>query len=244
MTVSIFSFEALAATFTKLFSRIPFTLMMVAASMGIGSILGLLLAKWKMGRNGILRKLSFGYSAVIRGTPFLVLLFVTYYGLPLALQYLGVNMNQLAKSWFLLIALSMMAGSRLSDVFRSAYEAVDKGQIEASYSVGLTGWQAFKRIMLPQAAYISLPNMGNTLLGIMMETSLGYNIGVFDLMGQAKQINALSYGVHTMEVYVAVGLIYWGFSLLLDKGTNVLEKHMGRHYKALTQIKAREGARS
>lgn len=200
------------------------TLVCVAITLVIGSILGFLLALCKLGKNRVLRAAAYAVTDFIRSLPFLVMLFLLYYGLPKFFPAL----NALNKICFLTMGLIIFASCRLSEIMRSAYEAIDKTQMEASLSVGLSVPQAMWHIVVPQAFHIALPNLGNLLVGMVLETALGFTIGVYDIMGTAKLINANEYGAHNMEIYLAAALIYWAISLAIAGLTGSLEKLQNR----------------
>lgn len=196
------------------------TLVCVAITLVIGSLLGFGLAVCKLGKNKIVRKIAYAVTDVIRSMPFLVMLFLLYYGLP---KFFPV-LNDLNKLFFLTLGLIIFASCRLSEIMRSAYEAIDKNQMEASLSVGLNVPQAMWHVVVPQAFHIALPNLGNLLVGMVLETALGFTIGVYDIMGTAKLINSTEYGAHNMEIYIAAALIYWVISLIIAGITGQLEK--------------------
>ena len=214
------------------------TLVCVAITLVVGTIFGFLLALCKLGKNKILRYVAYGVTDVIRSMPFLVMLFLLYYGLP---QFFP-SLNALNKMFFLTLGLIIFASCRLSEIMRSAYEAIDKTQMEASLSVGLSPRQALWHIVVPQAFQIALPNLGNLLVGMVLETALGFTIGVYDIMGKAKLINANEYGAHNMEIYIAAALIYWAISLIIAGITGQLEK-LGRRDRRSGERKGlRKGA--
>jgi len=196
------------------------TLVCVAITLVIGSLLGFLLCLCKLGKNKVIRKVAYAVTDVIRSMPFLGMLFLLYYGLP---KFFPV-LNDLNKMFFLTLGLIIFASCRLSEIMRSAYEAIDKTQMEASLSVGLSVPQALWHIVVPQAFHIALPNLGNLLVGMVLETALGFTIGVYDIMGTAKLINSTEYGAHNMEIYIAAALIYWVISMLIAGLTGQLEK--------------------
>ena len=195
--------------------------------MVVGSVLGFLLALCKLGKNRVIRRVAYAITDVIRSMPFLVMLFLLYYGLP---KYFPL-LNNLNKAFFLTLGLIIFASCRLSEIMRSAYEAVDRTQMEASLSVGLNHVQALQHVVVPQAFHIALPNLGNLLVGMVLETALGFTIGVYDIMGTAKLINSTEYGAHNMEIYLAAALIYWAISLLIAGITGQLEKMTRRDQK-------------
>lgn len=196
------------------------TLVCVLVALVFGAIFGFLLVLCKLGKNKFLRGIVYTYTDIVRSTPFLVMLFLLYYALP---KFIPV-LNKINKIYFLDLALIIFASSRLSEIMRSAYESIDKGQMEASLSVGLTVPQALLKIIIPQAIYIALPNLGNFLVGMVLETALGFTIGIYDVMGSVKLMNAREYGAYNLEVYVAAALIYWVVSLLIAGLTGQIEK--------------------
>ena len=218
----LFHFDVIAETIPKL---IPYffkvTLTCVLITVVVGSIFGFLFAACKLSKNRVLRGVVYAYTEIIRGTPFLVLLYLLYFALPMLVSGFGIDLNSIDKLYYLLLTLIIFASCRLSEIMRSAYESINKGQMEAAVSVGLTAFQGMFHIVLPQAFFIALPNIGNLLVGMVLETALGFTIGVYDIMGQAKLINARSYGAYNMEVYLAAALIYWVVSMLIAKGTTV-----------------------
>ena len=148
-----------------------------------------------------------GYVSIIRGTPLLVQLFVIYYGLP----DLGITLGPLTSAY---IALSLDAGAYLSETFRGAILSVHKGQVEAAYSLQLSPWQTMRRIVLPQAARVAIPPMGNTFIGMLKQTSLVSVITVTELVRAAQLLIAQYYVV--MPFYLAVAVMYWVLSQLFS----------------------------
>ena len=234
--MTIFVPEQWLQAIMKLLPYIPYTLLVVLSAMLFSSVFGAILAYMKLSKSRVLKGIASGITEVIRGTPFLILLFVVFYGLPELLKLVHIDMDSAGKLVFLFITLTLFGGCRLAEVFRSAYEAVDETQREAAVSAGLTGFQAFYRIILPQSLYIAVPNLGNSLLAVLLETSLGYTIGLIDIMGKAKLINSLSYGSYTLEVYLAAALIYWFLSFLIDRLFDRIGKTMGKPYHASAAI--------
>ncbi|OQA16138.1 MAG: putative amino-acid permease protein YxeN [Firmicutes bacterium ADurb.Bin356] len=215
------------------------TLLCVITTLIIGSVFGFLLALCKLGKSRLLRGFAYSITDIIRSMPFLVMLFLLYYGLGKFFP----KLNAINKIYFLELTLIIFASCRLSEIMRSAYEAIDKSQMEAALSVGLSASQALTRIVIPQAAYIALPNLGNLLVGMVLETALGFTIGIYDVMGTAKLINAREYGAHNLEIYLAAALIYWVVSLIIAALTGGLEKmhKKDRRRKQVGQSCSRKG---
>lgn len=209
----------------KILPYLSVTFEYVLASLAIGGILGFALAVAKLGKNKTLRRLSVGYTTVMRCTPSIVLLFMIFYGLPLLVKsLLGIDIQTVSTLTFVIITFSLFLGGSLSEVMRSAYQSVDRGQYEAAVSIGLTGLQAFRDIILPQAFAVSLPNIGNTILFLLKEGALGYIIGLIDIMGKAYLINGGEMSAHVLQVYLALSLIYWPLSIGIEQLFKYLEK--------------------
>lgn len=203
------------------------TLGVAAASVIGGSLLGAALAWAKLQGGRLLRRLAETYIYMLRCTPSIVLLFIVFYGLPkFLLEVFDYDINDLSRAVFVIITFTLLFAASISEVMRAAYLAVDKGQYEAAVSAGLSPLLALRRIVLPQAAVIALPNFGNSLLSLLKEGSLAYTIGLIDLLGAGQMIVARAYGASALEVYIAVGLIYWLLSLLLAEGILRLENFL------------------
>lgn len=203
------------------------TLGVAAASVTGGSLLGAALAWARLQGGRGLRWLAEAYIYMLRCTPSIVLLFIVFYGLPkFLLEVFDYDINDFSRAVFVIITFTLLFAASISEVMRAAYLAVDKGQYEAAVSAGLSPLLALRRIVLPQAAVIALPNFGNSLLSLLKEGSLAYTIGLIDLLGAGQMIVARAYGASALEVYIAVGLIYWLLSLLLAEGILQLENFL------------------
>lgn len=218
--------------FTSIPALLPYltvTLVVGVTSILTGSILGMLLAWAKLSGHKVIRALADGYTYIIRCTPSIVLLFIVFYGLPKFMEAeFGIDMDDLSRAVFVIITFTLLFGAYVSEVFRSAYETVDKGQYEAAVTIGLSSQQAFFRVMLPQAAVIALPNFGNSVINLMKESALAYTIGLIDLLGRTNLIIAKNYGAYGIELYVACLLIYWGLSLVIEQAFLRMESYLDR----------------
>lgn len=218
--------------FTSIPALLPYlavTLVVGVTSILTGSILGMLLAWAKLSGHKVIRALADGYTYIIRCTPSIVLLFIVFYGLPKFMESeFGIDMDNLSRAIFVIITFTLLFGAYVSEVFRSAYETVDRGQYEAAVTIGLSPEQAFFRVMLPQAAVIALPNFGNSVINLMKESALAYTIGLIDLLGRTNLIISKNYGAYGVELYVACLLIYWALSFLIEQAFLRMESYLGR----------------
>ncbi|MDR1587852.1 MAG: amino acid ABC transporter permease [Treponema sp.] len=218
-----FRFVYIFTVIPKLLPYLGITLLIALLTLVVGLLLGALLAWAKLGNITVLRKLAYGYTSVIRCTPPLILLFMSYYGLPKLFSLFGIDINDIDKLYFVLTAFILLYTAVLSELIRSTYEAIDPGQFEAAASVGMTGWQALRRIIIPQGVFFAIPNLGNTVISLLKEGSLAFTIGLIDVMGRAKMIISLNYGAHALEIYLALALVYWGLTFLVVKAVRFLE---------------------
>ena len=167
---SIFRFSDMLEYFPKILSRFSVTLLIVVVSVagwgvGLVLVLGFILAAARIFKIPVLRELAALYISFVRGTPVLVQLFVVYYGLPLLVAPLGVDINHWSKLFFVLVTYLLNDGAFMSEIIRSSIESVPKGQREAAASVGLTTFQAYKRIIIPQAFKIAAHSFGTRVIG-------------------------------------------------------------------------------
>jgi cystine transport system permease protein len=195
---------------------IPLTL----ASFGLGLILALIVALMRISRNIVLAGIARFYVSVIRGTPLLVQLFVIFYGLPT----IGVKLDPWPSA---IIAFSLNVGGYAAEVIRAAILSVPKGQWEAGHTIGMNRSQSLLRIILPQAARVSVPPLSNTFISLVKDTSLASLILVTELFRQAQQVAAFSQ--EFMLLYLEAAVIYWLICLVLSSGQSVLEKRLDRY---------------
>jgi len=222
--------------FIEVLPYLRVTVLMLAGSVFFGSLLGFILARAKISGRKISRFLADAYIGVMRCTPPIVLLFIVYYGLPeLLLSTAGVDINNMEKGIFVLVTCTLLYGATLSEIMRSSYESVDKGQWEAAVSIGLSPFQAFYRIMLPQATAVALPNMCNMLVNLMKDGALAFTIGLVDIMGKGSLIISKNFGAYALETYIALALIYWMLTLIIEKSFGFVEKSLSRGKRNLAE---------
>lgn len=214
-------------TIPNILQAFGLTLALAIETIALSIVFGAVLACCKLSGCKILRILAGGYTAIIRCTPTIILLFLCYYGLPKVFDPIGINLDDMSQFWYCLIAFVMLDSALMSEMIRSTYLAIDKGQFEAAAVVGLTPIQTLWRIILPQGLYIALPNLGNMMISLLKDTSLGFTIGLVDMMGQAKLIISLHYGNRALETYLAMTIIYWALTIVIER----TEKHMEQRFR-------------
>ncbi|WP_308469015.1 amino acid ABC transporter permease [Rathayibacter soli] len=196
------------------------TIPLSLASFAIGLALAIGVAIMRLSKNRFARGIARGYVSIIRGTPMLVQLFVVFYGLPT----IGVVIDPWPSA---IIALSLNVGGYASEVVRAAILAVPRGQWEAASTIGMSNGQAMRRIILPQAARVSVPPLSNTFISLVKDTSLASVILVTELFREAQQIAAAS--SEFLVLYIEAAAIYWVICLALSSGQSALEKRLDRY---------------
>lgn len=203
------------------------TFLVMILSLFSGLILAALTAAANLGKNRILRAVARGYITLMRCVPPVVLLFVVYYGSPYVAYWLfHTDINGWDAIFFAVFSLSILYGANLAEMMRGAYLSVDRGQREAAVSVGLSSFQAFYRIVFPQALVTALPVLGNTVVSLLKDGALAYTIGVVDVTGQASYLISMNLGSYVLETYLALALIYWVLSLITQKLFGILESRL------------------
>ena len=195
---------------------IPLTL----ASFALGLALALGVALMRLSRIRAVSAVARAYVSVIRGTPLLVQLFVIFYGLP----SVGVTISPWPSA---IIAFSLNVGGYAAEVIRASILSVPKGQWEAAQMIGMNRRLALRRIILPQAARVSVPPLSNTFISLVKDTSLASLILVTELFRRAQEIAAPT--GEFMTLYVEAAAVYWVICLFLSSGQSALERRLDRH---------------
>ena len=227
METRAFDIGMIAQVLPDLLTYLDVTLLVALVSIALGSLLGGLLAWANLSGTAPLRWAALSYVYVMRCTPSIVLLFIVFYGLPKLMEAaFRYDMNELHRAVFAIITFTLLFSAYISEVFRAAYTAVPRGQYEAAVSAGLTPFQAFRHVILGQAALVALPNFGNATINLLKEGALAYTIGLIDMIGKGNLIIAQNFGAYGIEVYLAALLIYWVLVLLLEQVVALVEKRL------------------
>lgn len=208
----------------KIFKAFPVTVEILVFSLIFGLLIGAVVAIGVLSKYKMAQSVANGYISFMRGIPTLVLIFLLYLGLPQVMAGIGIDISDISKNQYIIACLSLSASANMAEMMRTSYLAVEKGQREAAYSVGMKGGTAFRRIIFPQAFGIAIPTLGNNVIMLFKETSLAFTVGVVDLLGKARAISSASYGTNRLEVYIATGIIFWIICIILEKVSQVAEK--------------------
>lgn len=178
----------------------------------------------------MLKQIANLYISVIRGTPVLVQLYVTYFGIPMILKAINLkygtnyNANGVAPIIYAFIALAVNESAYNAEVIRASLESVPKGQIEAANALGMTYFQALRRVILPEAIVVALPSLGNSFIGLIKGTSLAFVCAVVEMTAAGKIIAGRTY--RYFEVYVSLAIIYWIITIIVEQGIKLIEKRI------------------
>jgi len=196
------------------------TIPLALVSFVIGLAIALLVALARISGVPVLAGLARFYISVIRGTPLLVQLFVIFYGLP----SIGLTIDPWPSA---VIAFSLNVGGYAAEVIRASILSVPKGQWEAGFTIGMSRATTLRRVILPQAARVSVPPLSNTFISLVKDTSLASLILVSELFQQAREIAAFSN--EFLVVYAEAALVYWVICLVLSAAQNRVEKRLDRY---------------
>lgn len=202
-----------------LLTTIPLSLV----SFMLGLVVAFIAALMRLSRVKALSGIAAFYVWVIRGTPLIVQLFIIFYGLP----KIGIVYSPFVSA---IIGLSFSQGAYNSEIIRAALLSISKGQWEATKALGMNKKQSLAYVVVPQAALVAVPSLGNSFIGLLKDTSLVATLTVAEVFQVGQQIVAVTY--EPLWLYIEVGVIYLIFSTLLTYLQSYLEGRLGKHMKA------------
>lgn len=213
-------------TFVELLGGVPLTLQLAVSAIGLGFVLATILALFRASGILVLDWFARAYIFVFRGTPLLVQLFLTYYGLS---QFDAVRNSMLwpilrEPYWCAILALTMNTAAYSGSILHGGMLAVPYGQIEAARACGMPCAMVFRRILIPLAIRQALPAYGNEMISMVKATSLASIITLMEVTGTAGRIISESY--RAIEVFVAAGIIYLAINFLLTRAVHLLEYYL------------------
>ena len=197
-------------------ANIPLTIF----SFLIGMVLAVAAALARLSSIKVLDWIARAYISIIRGTPLLVQLFIVFFGLP----DLGVDLDPYPAA---IIALSLNVGGYGAEVVRGSILSVPRGQYEAATVIGMDYGQSMRRIVLPQAARIAVPPLGNTLLSLIKDTALASLVLVPELFREAQVTAAAT--TDYLPLYTMAALYFWVVCYLVSLAQGPLERRLSRY---------------
>ena len=216
--------DLMIESFPRLFNATILTIELTLLSLFFGVFVGAFFAVLRTSKIKIFYLISYYYSYIFRGTPLLVQIFIIYFGFG-QIEWLRESIL-----WVIfkepyscaIIAFTLNTGAYTSEIFRSAFETIQKGVIEAANSLGLSKINIFFKIKLPIAIKQSLPAYGNEMILMLKGTSLASTVTLLDLTGVAKHIISTTF--KPVEVFIVAGSIYLLMTFIIHNFIKFLEK--------------------
>ncbi len=186
-------------------------------------LLGIVIALMRTAPLAPLRWIGVAYVEFFRNTPLLVQLFFFFFGLP----FLGIRISQdvfVTIFYEAIMAMSLYHGAYMAEVIRGGLLGVDRGQIEAARSLGLSYVQMLRFVQVPQAVRAVIPPLGNIGIALVKNTSLAATIGLAELLHNTEVVDARTF--RTAEAYTAAAMLYLALTIPLGIGVNFLERRL------------------
>jgi len=209
----------------EFFRTLPFfmkplllTFELTIASVIVGTFIGLLVALLKVSRIPGGQLIANVYITLIRGTPLIVQIFVLYFGF-----YKVIDLGQF---WSATLALAIHSGAYIAEIFRGAIQSIDKGQMEAGLSLGMSSAQTMRRIILPQALKRSIPPLGNQFILSLKESSLAAFIAMDELFSLARRLSAETFD--EMTYFLIVAFYYLVIVMVFTYFVNKMEQRLAK----------------
>ena len=211
-----FNFDLVVNSFPLLLVGAGVTIKITALSVALGVIIGLFVGIARISRIKILRVLSAVYVDFFRGTPLLVQIFLVYFALPVIT---GQRVDPFVAA---IGSCGINSGAYVAEIFRAGIQSIDKGQMEAGRSLGMTWVQTMRYIIVPQAFKRVIPPLGNEFIALLKDSSLVSVIGFEELTRRGQLIIAKTYG--SLEIWLSVAVIYLAMTLTISRFVAYLER--------------------
>jgi polar amino acid transport system permease protein len=183
-----------------------------------GTMIGVVLSLMRLSKNKILKAVATAYIELVRGTPLLVQLYIVYYGFPMIIPF------ELSRMTYGTIAVFLNSAAYVAEIIRAGIQSIDKGQMEAARSLGMTYGTAMKHIIIPQAFKNILPALGNEFIVLIKESAIISVVGIHDIMYNADTLRGITYKPFVPLVYAAI--IYFVVTFSLSKLLGVFERRL------------------
>jgi polar amino acid transport system permease protein len=202
------------------------TLKVTLTAFAIALVLGLLAGLGRISHNTFIRNLAMTYIEFIRGVPTLVLIFtLAFVIVPAATDAIGIE-NTLGQDWRAIVALAIIYGAFLAEIFRAGIESIPAGQMEAARSVGMSYYQAMRHIILPQAIRNISPALGNDFIAMLKDSSLVSVLAVRDLTQMGRLYAGSTFRFR--ESYLVLTFFYLSMTIALSLLLRWYERRLKR----------------
>jgi len=206
------------------------------ASIAFATILALLGALGRLSNSAIAQGVSGLYVSLIRGTPLLIQIYLIYLGLPQIGQQLNLlGFPQLGRLFTLtalqsgILALSLNYGAYMTEIFRAGIQSISHGQREAAESIGMTRWQYMRRIILPQAVRVIIPDIGNQFIAMQKDSAQVSVMGIWEMTYRANRFARQD--SKFLEMFLTAALFYWFLTIFSSWLEGLLERRLAHAYE-------------
>ncbi|MFQ5983902.1 MAG: ABC transporter permease [Alphaproteobacteria bacterium] len=224
-------FELIGISLPRLLSGAVLTIELVVVSLVLGMCLAIPLAVMRASRNPVLWMPAYAYIFYFRGTPLLVQIYLTYYGLGqfefLRESFLWPIFRE--AYWCAIIAFTLNTAAYTAEILRGAIQAVPVGEVEAARACGMPRLLVFRRIILPKAYRLALPAYSNEVILMLKASALAGVITLLELFGTTRVIVARSFAPY--ELYITAALIYLAMTVVITRAFKGVEYRLSPHLR-------------
>lgn len=206
------------------------------ASIAIATILALMGALGRLSSNALAQGISGFYVSLVRGTPLLIQIYLIYLGLPqIGNQLNRFGLYEIGDLFTLtaiqsgILALSLNYGAYMTEIFRAGIQSISHGQREAAESIGMTSWQTMRRIILPQAVRVIIPDIGNQFIAMQKDSALVSIMGVWEITFRANRFARRE--SKFMEMFLLAAALYWFLTIVSSWLESRLERRLSHAYE-------------
>jgi polar amino acid transport system permease protein len=206
------------------------------ASISVATVLALLGALGKLSRSSIAQGIAGFYVSLIRGTPLLIQIYLIYLGLPqIGQQFANRGMPGIGGMLTLnaiqsgILALSVNYGAYMTEIFRAGIQSIGHGQREAAKSIGMGEWHILRRVILPQAVRVIIPDIGNQFIAMQKDSSLVSIMGIWEITYRANRLARKD--IKFMEMLLLAAAIYWIMTIVSSWAEGWLERRLSHAYE-------------
>ncbi len=202
------------------------TLLLTLLSLIFAMVIGMIFGLMNVGHNRVLNLIGTIYVDAVRGVPLIVLAYFIYFGVPAGIKGMGFSNFRLSSLQAGVIALSMNCGAYMAEIIRAGIESVDRGQMEAARSLGLTYGAAMSLVVVPQAVRTMIPSIINQFIITLKDTSILSVVGFTELTNVGKTIMGNTF--KSLQTWAIIGLMYMIVITILSKIAKRIERRVNR----------------
>jgi len=222
--------------FNFVFQGLWVTIQLALISIAVASILALLGALGRLSTNPIAQGISGFYISLFRGTPLLIQIYLIYLGLPqIGRQLTILGYPQLGQMFTLsafqsgILALSLNYGAYMTEIFRAGIQSISYGQREAAIAIGMTRLQTMRRVILPQAVRIIIPDIGNQFIAMQKDTAQVSVMGIWELTYRANRLARQE--SKFIEMFITAAILYWLLTIVSAWLESRIERRLAHAYE-------------